>query len=91
MTRLTLLFCFFALAAGAQENQEFQVGGSVVNETKSIQRTYFGPSCGFGVRLGEEGKSRIIMGLRDGFGLLGVGKGIPLKFNTITLFAGLEI
>ncbi len=72
-------------------HQEFQVGGSVVNETKFIQRTYLGPSCGFGVRLGEEGKSRIIMGIRDDFGILGFGKGIPLKFNTITLFAGLEI
>lgn len=72
-------------------HQEFQVGGSVVNSTKLIQRTYLGPSCGFGVRLGEEGRSRILLGIRDEFGLLGFGKGSALKFNTITLFAGLEI
>jgi len=72
-------------------HQEFQDNGSVMNSTKLIQRTYLGPSCGFGVRLGEEGRSRILLGIRDDFGLLGFGKGSPLKFNTITLFAGLEI
>jgi hypothetical protein len=71
--------------------QNLQDGGSVVNSTKSIQRTYVGPSAGVGVRLGEAGKSRILFGLRDDFGILGFGKGTPLKFNTITLFAGLEI
>lgn len=72
-------------------HQEFQVGGSVVNSTKLIGRTYLGPSCGFGVRLGDEGRSRILLGIRDEFGILGFGKGSTLKFNTITLFAGLEI
>ncbi len=72
-------------------HQEYQVGGSVVNETKFIQRTYLGPSAGFGVHLGEKDKSRILFGLRDDFGILGFGKGSPLKFNTITLFAGLEL
>ncbi|MFN0176446.1 MAG: hypothetical protein ACKVU0_17535 [Saprospiraceae bacterium] len=72
-------------------HQEFQDGGAVVNSTKLIQRTYLGPSCGFGIRLGEEGRSRILLGIRDDFGILAFGKGSPLKFNTITLFAGLEI
>lgn len=72
-------------------HQEFQDGGSVMNKTKLIQRTYFGPSGGFGVRIGDEGKSRILIGLRDEFGILGLGKGAKQQFNTITLFAGLEI
>lgn len=72
-------------------HQEFQEAGSVVNNTKILQRTYLGPSAGFGVRLGEAGKSRILFGLRDDFGALGFGKGITQKFNTITLFAGLEL
>lgn len=72
-------------------HQEFKDGGSVVNSTKLIQRTYVGPSVGVGVRLGEEGKSRILMGLRDDFGLLGFGNGSSLKFNTISLCAGINI
>ena len=72
-------------------HQELQESGSVVNNTKILQRTYLGPSVGIGARLGSEGRTRILVGIRDDFGALGLGKGTPLNFNTITLFAGLEI
>jgi hypothetical protein len=66
-------------------------GGSVSNDTDTTQRTYAGLSGGIGARLGEEGRSRLLIGLRDDFGLLGLGNGKALKFNTISLFAGLEL
>lgn len=72
-------------------HQEAQEGGSVMDMTKSLQRIYFGPSAGFGVRIGQAGQSRILIGLRNDYGLLGVGAGTSLKFNTLTFFAGLEI
>ncbi len=71
-------------------HQEYQDVGAVTNDTKLIQRTYLGICGGFGVHLGEKDKNRILLGLRDDYGLLGLGKGTPLKFNTLTLFAGLE-
>ena len=72
-------------------HQESQMGGSVLDNTQSRQRTYLGPSGGLGVRLGKAGQSRVLFGLRNDLGLLGIGKGKSIRFNTITLFAGLEI
>ncbi|MFN0033478.1 MAG: hypothetical protein ACKVUS_00340 [Saprospiraceae bacterium] len=72
-------------------HQESQMGGSVTNNTKLFKKIYVGLSGGLGARLGEKDKTRILAGIRNDLGLLGFGKGLPLSFNIITLYAGLEI
>ncbi|MDX1913691.1 MAG: hypothetical protein SFV22_19505 [Saprospiraceae bacterium] len=83
------------IAAGGFANyllvRNLRDGGSVSNSTGDTQRTYLGLSAGLGARLGEEGRSRLLIGLRDDFGLLGFGNGNALKFNTISLIVGLEL
>lgn len=65
--------------------------GNIINDTKKLQRLYFGPSVGIGARLGQEGKSHILLGLRNDFGAIGFGSGTAQRFNTISLFAGIEL
>lgn len=72
-------------------HSETILNSNLTNTTKLTQRTYLGLSGGIGVRLGQDGGSHLIIGLRDDLGALGFGKGFPQKFNTITLFAGIEI
>ena len=71
--------------------QQFKDGGAVLKQTELSQRPYAGLSAGVGARLGQPGENRLLIGLRNDFGLLGFGSGKPLQFSTLTLFAGLDI
>lgn len=71
--------------------QNLDDNGNVINSTKKLQRFYVGPSVGIGARLGQEGSSKILLGLRNDYGAIGFGKGTAQRFNTISLVAGIEL
>jgi hypothetical protein len=71
--------------------QSLDDNGNVINDTKKLQRLYFGPSVGIAARLGQEDRSRILLGLRNDFGAIGFGNGIAQRFNTISLIAGIDL
>lgn len=71
--------------------QSLDDNGNVINGTKTLQRLYVGPSAGIAARFGQEGSSRILLGLRNDFGAIGFGNGIAQRFNTISLIAGIEL
>jgi hypothetical protein len=72
-------------------SQNLDDNGNVVNNTKKLQRIYLGPSVGLGARLGQEGRSKILLGLRNDYGVIGFGNGTAQRFNIICLVAGIEI
>lgn len=71
--------------------QNLYDNGSIVNSTQKLQRLYLGPSAGIAARLGQEGRSRILFGVRNDFGAIGFGSGTAQRFNTISLIAGIEL
>lgn len=78
-------------------HQEEEINNNLINRTKLLQRTSLGPSVDLGIQLGQSMRKSLIIGLRGNLGVISFGKnpsgskGIPLKFNTISLYAGLGI
>lgn len=86
---------WFAEAGGFANlllHQETDVNGNVTNNTQFFQRIYLGLSAGTGLRLGDEGSSKVLIGLRNDLGLASFGSAAKsLKFNALCLYVGLGI
>lgn len=73
-------------------HQETESMGEVTDNTPLFQKVYLGPSAGIGARLGDPGSSKLIVGLRNEFGLASFGSGpVSLKFNAFSFYVGLGI
>lgn len=73
-------------------HQDTDVRGAVTVGTKTFKSVHAGLTAGLGLRLGDPGSKALLVGLRNDFwaaGFLGGSK--TLKFNAISLFAGLGI
>lgn len=73
-------------------HQDTDVRGAVTVGTSTFRRVHVGVTAGLGLRLGDPGSKALLVGLRNDFwaaGFLGGSK--TLKFNAISLFAGLGI
>lgn len=79
------LFGNFLLGQSLDDN------GNVTNSTKKMHRLYVGPSLGLAARLGQDGRSKILLGLRNDYGAISFGSGTAQRFNTISLMAGIEL
>jgi hypothetical protein len=78
-------------------HEEVENKGNLVSNTKLLHRFSLGPSICLGVQLGQSLRKSLVIGLRNDYGVVSFGKKQDnsqlnaLKFNTISLFAGLGI
>lgn len=78
-------------------HEERELQGNLVNNTQKLRRLSLGPSIGVGMQLGETMRKSMIIGLRNDYGAISLGKNpsggkaTTLTFNNISLYIGLGI